>query len=173
MTIGLAPAIDIGPVSFAWHGITTAAGLPTPRSDDLKGSAFYGVGIVRLPVAAVTLGVNRQPVLAYLDRLAVGLLAGMVPGRVGDSIGGEHSGPGPPTDLPWGVFAAYALGRFASFFEGRNVDVAASRLRQAQWTSLGLVGVAALGAFVTTAPDGPAGSFGRRHLSGVRSRVGG
>jgi phosphatidylglycerol:prolipoprotein diacylglycerol transferase len=266
VTIGLAPTFDVGPVSFAWHGIMTAvgllvgagvaswlarrrglspdpiwlmtltiavagvagarlfylaqadpAGLLTPWSGGLEGFAFYGAVIVGLPVAAVTLRVARQPVLPYLDMLAVGFLAGMVLGRVGDLINGEHYGP--PTNLPWGVtytnpsahvpavgvayhsgalyeivlvgvlfvgallvarrnppagtlmwsvLGAYALGRFAIFFGVRDVDVVALGLRQAQWTSLGLIGVAALGALLTTGRSGPAGSLGRRDPSGAR-----
>ena len=253
MTIGLSPNFDVGPFSFAWHGVMTAFGLVvgagiasllarrrrlspdpiwvltatvaiagvvgarlfylaqadpgrllTPWSGGREGFAFYGAVILGLPVAAVTLRILRQPVFLYLDLFAVGFLAGMALGRVGDLINGEHYGP--PTSLPWGVtytspdahvpaagvayhsgalyeivlvvvllagalfmerrrlapgtlmwsvLGAYALGRFAIFFGVRDVDVVALGLRQAQWTSVGLIAAAVVGGLLTSGRLGP------------------
>jgi phosphatidylglycerol---prolipoprotein diacylglyceryl transferase len=243
VTIGLAPTFDVGPLTLAWHGIMTAAGLlvgilvaeriarargsdpdavmwmavvatisgligarlfylaqedpgrlVAPWSEATTGFAFYGTVIAALPAVALFLVITGRPVLANLDVLALAFPVGMAIGRVGDLLNGEHYGP--PTGLPWGVtytdarshvpetgvgyhsgalyevafvavlavvmlvahrrlrrpgdslwlvLATYALGRFVVFFWVSDVEVVGAGLRQAQWTSLALVGVAALG----------------------------
>ena len=221
MTLTVAVAGIVGARLF-YLAQADPAGLLTPWGGELEGFAFYGAVILGLPVAAVTLRVTRQPVLAYLDLLAVGFLAAMTFGRVGDLINGEHYGP--PTSLPWGVtytnpdahvpavgvayhsgalyeivlvvvllagalllarrtpppgtflwgvLGAYALGRFAIFFGVRDVDVVALGLRQAQWTSLGLIAAAVFGALLTAGRLRSAGSVAGPDPSGGRSRSGG
>ena len=60
-----------------------------------------------------------------------------------------------PGTLMWSVLGAYALGRFAIFFGVRDVDVVALGLRQAQWTSIGLITAAVVGGLLTTGRLGP------------------
>jgi prolipoprotein diacylglyceryltransferase len=56
-----------------------------------------------------------------------------------------------PMAMTWLVIALLAAGRFAEFFVRSDSDTGALGLEVAQWTSLGLVGVAAVGALLTTA----------------------
>lgn len=58
------------------------------------------------------------------------------------------------------VVALYSVGRFLLFFAIRDTDVIALGLRQAQWTSLGLLAVAFCGLWVARrgAPSHPAGT---------------
>lgn len=54
-----------------------------------------------------------------------------------------------PLMLTWLVIALFGAGRFVEFFARSDSDDVALGLNFAQWSSLGLVGVAALGAYVT------------------------
>ena len=58
----------------------------------------------------------------------------------------------PPGALLWVTVGFYAIGRFLIFFVIRDTDVIALGLRQAQWTSLALVAVAAIGLLVAYRP---------------------
>jgi phosphatidylglycerol---prolipoprotein diacylglyceryl transferase len=58
-----------------------------------------------------------------------------------------------PGDALWIVLAAYSIARLIVFFWVSDVEVLALGLRQAQWTSLVLVAVAAAGAAVTRIID--------------------
>lgn len=51
----------------------------------------------------------------------------------------------PPGALMWATIGLYSFGRFLIFFIIRDTPVVALGLRQAQWTSLGLCAVAAVG----------------------------
>jgi hypothetical protein len=52
--------------------------------------------------------------------------------------------------MTWLVIALLAAGRFAEFFVRSDSDTGALGLETAQWTSLGLVVIAASGAMLTT-----------------------
>lgn len=66
-----------------------------------------------------------------------------------------------PGQLLWLVLGLYSLGRFLIFFAVRDVSVVAFGLRQAQWTSLGLITVSlAGGLWSLRRPAAP----GSRHL---------
>ena len=54
-----------------------------------------------------------------------------------------------PTAMTWLVISLLAAGRFAEFFVRSDSDKVALGLEVAQWTSLGLLAVAALGAWLT------------------------
>jgi phosphatidylglycerol:prolipoprotein diacylglycerol transferase len=56
-----------------------------------------------------------------------------------------------PMAMTWLVIALLAAGRFAEFFVRSDSDTGALGLEIAQWTSLGLVAIAAVGALLTTA----------------------
>lgn len=72
----------------------------------------------------------------YEILLALAMLAAFWPLR------GRFASPGA---LLAAVVAAYAIGRFLIFFIIRDTEVVALGLRQAQWTSLGLLLLAAIG----------------------------
>lgn len=57
-----------------------------------------------------------------------------------------------PGDVLWLVLGCYALGRLVIFFWVSDVGVVGLGLRQAQWTSLALILVAAAGWVITRAP---------------------
>lgn len=158
-----------------------------------RGFAFYGAILFGVPAVWFALRKTGRT-LEYLDVLALAFPIGMVVGRIGDLILGEHYGP--QSDAPWAiaytspdaavplqgvpfhsgalyeivaalvivaivwplrnrfrrpgsalwfVLASYALARFVIFFAIRDTDVVALGLRQAQWTSVVLVVLAALG----------------------------
>lgn len=76
-----------------------------------------------------------------------------------------------PTAMTWLVIALLALGRFLEFFVRSDSDILALGLETAQWTSLVLVAIAAVGAWLTLGrvrnhrpPDSraPAASHGPR-----------
>jgi phosphatidylglycerol:prolipoprotein diacylglycerol transferase len=54
-----------------------------------------------------------------------------------------------PTDITWLVIALLSAGRFVEFFARSDSDTVALGLEVAQWTSLGLLAVAGLGAWLT------------------------
>lgn len=163
-----------------------------------QGFTFNG-GFI-LAAAAATLYVWRGRLdLAYLGVVAAALPLGVLVGRIGDVINGEHYGP--PTDsllgvrnthpdasvpspdvayhsgglyemllaaavlavvwplrdrlrtpvaMVWLVLGLFSFGRFFEFFLRSDSEQVALGLNSAQWTSLALVAVAALGAVFTT-----------------------
>jgi phosphatidylglycerol:prolipoprotein diacylglycerol transferase len=70
-----------------------------------------------------------------------------------------------PGDALWLLLGAYSAARFVIFFWVRDVDVVGLGLRQAQWTSLALIGVAlvgwAAGRVMSGTRPAPAASPGR------------
>jgi phosphatidylglycerol---prolipoprotein diacylglyceryl transferase len=64
------------------------------------GFSFFGAMIAGPAAAAIYMRANRLG-LRYLDALAAGFPLGMLVGRVGDLINGEHYGP--VSELPWAV----------------------------------------------------------------------
>ncbi len=168
------------------------------------GFSIYGAVILG-PLAGAAYMRWRGLGMRYLDALAAGFPLGLLVGRVGDLINGEHYGP--PSDLPWAVqnahpdaltlnpelayhsgglyemvlglamvaviwplrhrfrrpgmlfwsvIALYSGGRFAMFFYRSDSDEVALGLNSAQWTSLALLAVAGIAAYLTlrAAPPG-------------------
>jgi phosphatidylglycerol---prolipoprotein diacylglyceryl transferase len=72
-----------------------------------------------------------------------------------------------PTAVTWLVIALLAAGRFAEFFVRSDAETLGLGLETAQWTSLGLIAAAGLGAWLTIGRRGgrprrsPAGPAGR------------
>jgi phosphatidylglycerol:prolipoprotein diacylglycerol transferase len=60
-----------------------------------------------------------------------------------------------PTAMTWLVIALLAAGRFVEFFVRSDSETLALGLETAQWTSLGLLAVAAVGAWLTLRRRGP------------------
>ncbi len=168
------------------------------------GFSIYGAVILG-PAAAAAYMRRRGLGMRYLDALAAGFPLGLLVGRVGDLINGEHHGPA--SDLPWAVrnshpdaltpnpelayhsgglyemvlglamlaviwplrhrfrrpgllfwtvIALYAVGRFAMFFYRSDSDEVGLGLNGAQWTSLVLLALAALAAWLTIRRPRPA-----------------
>jgi len=65
-----------------------------------NGFSFYGAMILAAVAAAIYMR-RRGLGLRYLDAAAAGLPLGILVGRFGDLVNGEHYGP--PSDLPWAV----------------------------------------------------------------------
>jgi len=244
ITVGIDPDLQLGPLTLAWHGIMTAAGiavgtvlaaryarergldpervvnaalvmavagivgarlfyLAVEEPGDLlrpgewvgtRGFAIYGA-VIAGPIAAAIYAWRAGLRARCLDALAAGFPLGLAVGRIGDVINGEHYGPA--TDLPWGfrytdpdaevpstmlayhsggfyelllgllmfavvwplrhrfrrplmllwtVITLYGAGRFAMFFYRSDSDEVALGLDEAQWVSLALIALAALGA---------------------------
>jgi phosphatidylglycerol:prolipoprotein diacylglycerol transferase len=161
------------------------------------GFSIYGAVILG-PLAGAAYMRWRGLGMRYLDALAAGFPLGLLVGRTGDLINGEHYGPAselpwavqnshpdaltPNPDLAyhsgglyemalglamfaliwplrhrfrrpgmllWAVIALYSAGRFAMFFYRSDSDEVALGLNSAQWTSLALLGVVGLAAWLT------------------------
>ena len=65
-----------------------------------NGFSFYGAMILAAAAAAIYMR-RRGLGLRYLDAVAAGLPLGILVGRFGDLVNGEHYGPA--SDLPWAV----------------------------------------------------------------------
>jgi len=168
------------------------------------GFSIYGAVILG-PLAGAAYMRWRGLGMRYLDAAATGFPLGLLVGRTGDLINGEHYGPA--SDLPWAVqnshpdaltpnpdlayhsgglyemalglamfaliwplrhrfrrpgtlfwavIALYAAGRFAMFFYRSDSDEVALGLNSAQWTSVALLAIAGLAAWLAV----------RRHRSG-------
>lgn len=180
-----------------------------------RGFSFYGAMILG-PLAAGAYMRWRGLGMRYLDALAAGFPLGMLVGRVGDLINGEHYGPAsdlpwavrnahPNADTPnpdlayhsgglyemvlaaamlaviwplrhrfrrpgmllWAVVALYSAGRFLMFFYRSDSDEVALGLNSGQWTSLVLLAVAGIGAYLTLS-RAAAGGGCRRERSSTR-----
>jgi phosphatidylglycerol:prolipoprotein diacylglycerol transferase len=60
-----------------------------------------------------------------------------------------------PTMLLWTVTALYSVGRFAMFFVRSDSETLALGLDQTQWISIGLLGIACIGAWVVSRAPSP------------------
>ena len=266
ITIGIDPTIEIGPLTLAWHGITTAVGIliggvvagGEARRRGLDAEPLYAIGMILVAGAlvggrvfylaehdrlfdagawfgsrgftfyggfiAAALGIGlyvwrRRLSVQYLDAVAFGLPLGVAIGRIGDVINGEHYGPATtfflgvrnthpdadvpspevayhsgglyevliaacvflvvvafrrrltrPTAMTWLVTALLAAGRFVEFFARSDSASGALGLEVAQWTSLGLLAAAGLGAWLTLGRR--SGERGRRPRPGLERRAG-
>jgi phosphatidylglycerol---prolipoprotein diacylglyceryl transferase len=70
-----------------------------------------------------------------------------------------------PTALMWLVIALLAAGRFAEFFVRSDSDTVALGLETAQWTSLALIAIAGVGAWLTLRSGSRVGATTQKRVS--------
>lgn len=162
--IGISVYVWRARLSLRYLDIVAAAlplGLAIGRIGDVVNGEHYG------PPTTFLLGVRNthpdadvpSPAIAYhsggLYEVLIGLIVFLIVWPLRDRLRRE-------TAMMWLVVALLATGRFIEFFVRSDSDSIALGLETAQWTSLAIIAVAALGAWRTLGGRRAGATFGGR-----------
>ncbi|MGE3137927.1 MAG: prolipoprotein diacylglyceryl transferase [Thermoleophilia bacterium] len=169
-----------GVTGFAFYGTVIAAlpaialylrltGRPVLRHLDVLALAFLpGMAVGRIgdlligehygPPTDLPWGVTYTEAAAHVPEVGVAYHSGalyeiVAVAVLAAAVLAVHRRLRRPGDALWLVLGAYSLARLMVFFWVSDVETVALGLRQAQWTSLALIAVAAVGAATTRILD--------------------